>query len=193
MWKSLFDSFHKKKCDKLDTFKSEGFLWSLAKNMLHNFCHSSVLHLLHPDGIIATSTREKAHVFVSLFSNSSAMNVPCLPPSSKSALSNPVSHFQLTSKMVTKFAKATASGKCLRWCVPRVLRGVLLSLLCTGFAYSFPIFEGVCFVVETFSSLLCGKTQEVVLNLVYSYCLIARTSSTSDQFGFIMNCLSLTL
>ena len=99
-------NFLKKKCGELSASTSDNSLWSLAKNLSHNFCKSSFPPLFDSDGFIATCPKEKANLFGRLFSANSTLNTSNLTPPIKSELSNPMPQFFISSKLVRKFLKA---------------------------------------------------------------------------------------
>ena len=60
-------SFHKRKFDKLNSSPTEKCFWSLSKKIFNNFCNSSFLSLIRPDGSIACSPTDKANLLALTF------------------------------------------------------------------------------------------------------------------------------
>lgn len=55
LWSSKYN-FLKRKCVEISSSNSDSSLWSLAKNIPHNFCQSSSPPVFHADGTVALTT-----------------------------------------------------------------------------------------------------------------------------------------
>ena len=81
------DLYVKRKSFNTINSLTEKSFWSLANNVLNNFCKSNFPPLIRADGSIANTPTEKANLFGSLFSANSFVNTsnvldPLTPPSS---------------------------------------------------------------------------------------------------------------
>ena len=109
--RSAKHNFLIRKCNELSSSSSESSLWSLAKNITHNFSQSSFPPLFRADGSVATTPGDKANLFGTLFSSNSTLDDSNFPVPPVSPLSEPMPKFFICSKTVWKFLKALNAKK----------------------------------------------------------------------------------
>ena len=94
-------SFRKRKTNKLNSSPTEKCFWSLSIKIFSNFCNSSFLSLICPDGSIASSPTDKASLFGSFCLANSSFSYSNAPDPPTQPLSTP---YPLSSSLLVKFA-----------------------------------------------------------------------------------------
>ena len=104
-------SFIKRKCDRLTSTPTEKPFWSLAKNILNNFCNSNFPPLFKSDGSIANTPSEKANLFGSLFSSNSNLDDSNAPLPQTLPLSHPMPPIIISVQRVRRILLSLEIGK----------------------------------------------------------------------------------
>ena len=101
----------KRKTHNLNLSPTEKSFWSLANQVLNNFCKSNFPPLFRHDGSIACSPTEKATLFGSHFSANSSLNDSNAPDPPTIPLSNPMPSLIISTRKVRRVLASLKTNK----------------------------------------------------------------------------------